>query len=81
MTDVDILASLTSILRDTFNEQNLNINNATTAEDIEEWDSLSHIELISNIEVHYKIRFALGELQDLKNIGDMIELIKTKNEA
>lgn len=79
MTNDEVLNSLTTILKDTFDEQNLNINLETSAEDIDEWDSLSHIELISNIEKHYKVRFALGELQDLKNIGDMVELIKEKS--
>lgn len=79
MTREEILASLTDIMKDTFDEQDLSISLETSAEDIDEWDSLSHIELISNIESHYGIRFALGELQDLKNIGDMIELIQSKS--
>ena len=79
MSTEAILTSLTTILKDTFDEQDLSINLETSAEDIDEWDSLSHIELISNIESHYKVRFALGELQDLKNIGDMINLIQEKS--
>lgn len=81
MTNEEILTGLTTILRDTFDEQGLQISNETSAEDIDEWDSLSHIELISNIESHYKVRFALGELQDLKNIGDMVELIRNKAQS
>ena len=73
-----ILNQITEILKNTFDDQNLNIQRETSAEDIDEWGSLSHIELISNIEGHFKIRFALGELQDLKNVGDMIDLISTK---
>lgn len=75
----EILNNLATIMKNTFNEDDLKITVETTAEDIDEWDSLSHIELISNIESHYGIRFALGELQDLKNIGDMISLIQSKN--
>lgn len=79
MNKEEILASVATILKDTFDEQSLIITNETSAEDVDEWDSLSHIELISNIESHFKVRFALGELQDLKNIGDMVELIASKN--
>lgn len=79
MTNEEILKSLSTIIKETFDEQNLNINLETNAEDIDEWDSLSHIELISNIENHYQVRFALGELQDLRNVGDMVELIKEKS--
>jgi acyl carrier protein len=45
---------------------------------VRDWDSLSHINLMTSIEKRYKIRFALRELQELKNIGDMIDLIKVK---
>ncbi len=78
MTNENILESVSKIMIDTFDIEGVEISNDTTAEDIDEWDSLSHIELISNIESHFKVRFALGELQDLKNIGDMVSLIASK---
>ncbi len=78
MTNEEILNTVTTILKNTFDEQGLEISRETSAEDIDEWDSLSHIELISNIEGQFKVRFALGELQDLQNVGDMIDLINTK---
>jgi acyl carrier protein len=78
MTSEEILSTVTIILKDTFDEQTLVISSETSAEDIDEWDSLTHIELISNIERKFKVRFALGELQDLQNVGDMIDLISTK---
>ena len=74
----EILNTVATILKDTFDEQNLEISSLTSAEDIDEWDSLSHIELISNLEGQFKIRFALGELQDLQNVGDMVDLIASK---
>ncbi|MFT6631749.1 MAG: acyl carrier protein [Bacteriovoracaceae bacterium] len=74
----EILNTVATILKDTFDEQDLEINRLTSAEDIDEWDSLSHIELISNLEGQFKIRFALGELQDLQNVGDMVDLIASK---
>ena len=78
MSNTEILDQVSNILKNTFDDQSINIENNTSADDIDEWDSLSHIELISNIESHFKIRFALGELQDLKNVGDMVDLISSK---
>lgn len=78
MNNEEILNTVTTILRNTFGEQGLEINRSTSADDVDEWDSLSHIELITNIETQFKIRFALGELQDLQNVGDMVDLIATK---
>ena len=78
MRNTEILDQVSNILKNTFDDQSINIENNTSADDIDEWDSLSHIELISNIESHFKIRFALGELQDLKNVGDMVDLISSK---
>ena len=79
MTNEEILGDVSKLMIDTFDLEGANITNETTAEDIDEWDSLSHIELISNIESHFKVRFALGELQELKNIGDMVSLIASKS--
>ena len=78
MTNEAILTSVTEILKNTFDDQSLEINAATSAEEVDDWDSLSHIELISNIENHFKIKFALGELQDLRNVGEMVDLIEKK---
>ncbi|MCE3040046.1 acyl carrier protein [Helicobacter anatolicus] len=74
----NIQAKLQEIFRDVFDDENLEITPQTSASDIDEWDSLMHISLVSSIEKAFKIRFALGELQDLKNIGDMIALIEKK---
>ena len=79
MKNEEILNAVTTILKNTFDEQTLEVSRQTSAEDIDEWDSLSHIELISNIEKHYSIRFALGELQDLQNVGEMVDLIQSKS--
>ena len=70
--------TLQEIFRDMLDLDDLILENETSANDIEEWDSLAHINLVVAIEREYKIRFALGELQDLKNIQDMISLIEKK---
>lgn len=73
-----ILARLTNVFRDVFGDKNLEINSDSNAETLEDWDSLRHISLITGIEAEFEIRIALGEITDLKNVGDMITLISRK---
>jgi acyl carrier protein len=74
----NLLAELQVIFRDIFDQPNLVITRESNASTVDDWDSLTHVNLITAIEKRYKIRFALGELQDLKNVGDMIDLIQEK---
>jgi acyl carrier protein len=75
MTRTEILNKIQDIFRDIFYDDDIIINDQTNAEDIEEWDSFNHINLVSAIEEAFEIRFALGELQELQNVGDMIDLM------
>ena len=79
MTKNEILEKLEGIFRDIFDEENLKISNETTAENIEDRDSLAHINLVMAIEKEFNVKFALGELQSLKNVGEMVELIIKKD--
>lgn len=78
MTREEVFNSVQDILRDIFDEDDLVISDATTAMDIEDWDSLNHINIVSAMEKEFGIRFALGELQGLKDIGATIDLIMKK---
>ncbi|HEX9199516.1 MAG TPA: acyl carrier protein [Acidobacteriaceae bacterium] len=73
-----ILEELQLIFRDILDQPDLVLTPESNASNVEDWDSLAHINLVSAIEKRYKIKFALGELQELKNVGDMIELIEVK---
>jgi acyl carrier protein len=73
-----ILEEVQSIFRDILDQPDLILTRDSNANNVEDWDSLAHINLVSAIEKHYKIKFALGELQELKNVGDMIDLIQSK---
>ncbi|HFU75048.1 MAG TPA: acyl carrier protein [Arcobacter sp.] len=75
MTKEEILAKIEEIFRDVFNDDSLTISYDTNADDIEEWDSFNHINLVAAIEKAFNIKFALGELQELENVGDMIDLM------
>ena len=66
------------IFRDIFDEDNLIINNTTSSDEIEDWDSLNHINLVSAIEKEFKIKFAFGELVTMKDVGTMIDIILIK---
>lgn len=75
---MDIIEILNGIFRQVFDDDSLVVTRSTTANDIEEWDSLTHINLAVAVEMRFKIKFALGELQSLKNVGDMVDLISKK---
>lgn len=77
MTD-EILQTLQPIFRDVLDDPELTIRPETTAADVSGWDSLSHLSLVAAIEKQYRVKFALGELQKLRNVEDMIQLIIKK---
>ena len=74
----DILDKLQPIFQDIFEDDELLITVESNADTVEDWDSLAHIILIFEIEQEFEIKFALGELEAMKNVGDMVELLQTK---
>jgi acyl carrier protein len=78
MSTETIIAELQPIFRDVFDLPTLVLRPETNASTVEGWDSLAHINLVMAVESHYKIKFALGELQGLKNVGEMADLIGRK---
>ena len=75
---MEIKDELQELFRDILDIDDLILVDTTSANDIDEWDSLAHINLVVAIEREFKVRFALGELLDLKTIGDMVQLISKK---
>ena len=78
MERIDIESRLTSIFRKVFGNETLNLSNELTANDVEQWDSLSHMILITEIENDFSIKFKLRDLNKMRNIGDMIDIIASK---
>jgi acyl carrier protein len=74
----NLLEELQTIFRYILDQPGLVLTRESNANNVEDWDSLSHINLVTSIEKRYKIKFTLGELQELKDVGDMIDLIKVK---
>ena len=72
------LEELTPVFRQVFDDDSILLTRNSTADDIDDWDSLTHMNLVIAVELRFKVKFALGELQTLKNVGDMLDLIDKK---
>lgn len=73
-----IYERLNGVFRDVFDDDSICVNAETTAEDIEDWDSLNHITLIDAVESEFGVRFTMGEVSGMKNVGEMAEIIKVR---
>ncbi len=78
MKRADINHTVQEICRDILDDNSLILNDHQRASDIENWDSLAHISIITSIEKHYRIRFGLGELDSMESIGDLLDMIARK---
>lgn len=78
MTREEILKKVESIFRDIFDEDELLVIESTNSDDIEDWDSLNHINLVTSIEREFGIKFTLEELTNLPDVGAMISLMLRK---
>jgi len=78
MERTQILEQITQIFKDTLDINELTLHENSTAAEIEEWDSLSHIQLVVAIEKYFKIRFAAAEIQRWQNVGEMVNSIQQK---
>ena len=78
MNDDAIWAQLTETFRDVFEDDQVVIAPEMTADDIEDWDSLTHIQLLVAIEQAFRVRFNTGEVAGLENVGEMVDLIRKK---
>ncbi len=72
---------LTSVFRKVFNNTNININRSTTSSDIDQWDSITHLELITATEEEFGIEITGFDVMGLNDVGDLLDLIQRKQEA
>ena len=74
----EIKTHLTSIFRDVFSDNALVVTDTLTADDVAKWDSLSHINMIYAVEKAFGVKFSIKEARSMKNVGDLVQLIKKK---
>lgn len=75
MNRTEIFEKLTEVFRDVFDDETITIGEATTASDIEDWDSLTHITLLATVEEEFGVKFSMKAVQGLKNVGELADLI------
>jgi acyl carrier protein len=75
---MELLDGLNGIFREVFDDDNIKITPEMTASDVDGWDSLSHVNLIVAIESRFKITFSQKELLTFKNVGDLLNSIRSK---
>lgn len=75
MNKEQVMARLTEIFRDVFDDDSIELTESTSAKDIEDWDSLEHINLIAAVEKAFRMRFSMKEVSGMKNVGEMADIV------
>lgn len=78
MERTEIIEKLTAVFHEVFNDNNIVLRDDMTAADVEKWDSLTHMLMISKVEQVFQVKFKLKDLNKLKTVGDLISIIETK---
>ena len=75
MTREEVYGKLNEVFQDVFDDETIKVNDSTMADDIEDWDSLEHINLVVAVEKCFGIKFTMGEVTGMKNVGAMVDII------
>ncbi len=78
MSREEVFERLNGVFRDVFDDESIEVNDTTTADDIEDWDSLEHINLMAAVESEFGIKFSMGQVVTMKNVGEMVDIILQK---
>ncbi len=78
MTREEVYERLNEVFREVFDDEGITVNDETTADDIEDWDSLEHINLVNAIEEEFDMKFNMGQIVSMKNVGEMADIIMSK---
>ena len=81
MTREEVFEKLNTVFRDNFDDDGINLTDGTSAEDIEDWDSLEQINLVVAIQDAFGIKFNIDEVNAMKNVGEMADAILAKTGA
>ena len=75
MSREEVFVKLNEVFQDVFDDDTITVTDKTTADDIEEWDSLEHINLIAAVEQEFGMKFNMGQVVSMKNVGEMADII------
>ena len=75
MTREALYERLNAVFQDVFDDEDVMVNDTTTSADIEDWDSLEHINLVSAVEKEFGVKFTMGQVVTMKNVGEMVDII------
>ena len=78
MTREELFEQLNEVFRDVFDDDSITVSETTTANDIDDWDSLEHINLINSVEQKFGIKFDMGQIVTMKNVGEMANIIQSQ---
>ena len=81
MTREEIFETVNGIFRDVFEDDTIVVTDLTTAADIEDWDSYEHINLINAIEQTFSMKFTMGQVVSMKNVGERVDILLDRQSA
>lgn len=79
MTEKEVFERLDRVFQKVFDDRSIRVNRATTAKDIEDWDSMEHITLIGAVEREFRMRFTMKEVSSMKNVGEMADIVLARS--
>ncbi len=78
MDETETYAALTAVFRQVLEDDTIVLTPTTTAEDVEEWDSMNHIFIVVELEKRFGVKFHAAEMEELKNVGELAALVQQK---
>lgn len=78
MTDAEIYDELNVVFRQVLEDDTIELTPATTADDVEGWDSMNHIFIVVELEKRFGVKFQAAEMEELKNVGELATLVEQK---
>jgi acyl carrier protein len=78
VTGADTLSQVRDIIADVLDQPDLQVTPATTAENVDGWDSFNHINIVVAIESHFGIKIHTAEIEELRNVGELVEVVERK---
>jgi len=75
MNKTEVLEKVIAVCKDVFDNEDLELSEASCAADVDEWDSLSHLSVISDLEDEFDVKFTLDEINNSKNLGELVNAI------